>query len=53
MTNSSGGSRVRSVAGNTLIFLTVLGLAGSSLVKFAQVRVSFRRWPCWGSEVKN
>lgn len=37
MTNSGGGSRVRSVAGNTLIFLPVLGLAGSSLVKFAQV----------------
>lgn len=37
MTNSDGVSGVRSVAGNTLIFLPALGLAGSSLVKFAQV----------------
>lgn len=37
MTNSGEGSRVRSVAGIILIFLPALGLAGSSLVKFAQV----------------
>lgn len=37
MTSKGGGSGVRSVAGNTLIFLPALGLAGSSLVKFAQV----------------
>ena len=37
MTNSGGGSRIRSIAGNILMLLPALGLAGSSLVKFAQV----------------
>ncbi len=37
MTNSGEVSRARSITGNILIFLPALGLAGSSLVKFAQV----------------
>jgi len=37
MTNSGGSGRARFIAGNLLMFLPALGLAGSSLVKFAQV----------------
>lgn len=37
MPNSGGSSRARALAGNLLMALPALGLAGSSLVKFAQV----------------
>jgi len=37
MTNGDKGSRARSIAGFILMFLPALGLAGSSLVKFAHV----------------
>lgn len=37
MTNSGGSSRTRSITGNILMVLPALGLAVSSLVKFAHV----------------
>ena len=37
MTNSGEVRRARSITGNVLVFLPALGLAGSALVKFAQI----------------